>query len=258
MKVIEGLKGEFIKIVSDAFVAVLSQTSGNAWEAADTQASAEEPAFSTRFAVSGAVEGPLAVECAVRSGRVIAHTLLGESGGQWAGSGLETDEVEALQEFFQQVMGLAQSAASSKFGEIEIKASAPQENVTSAEQFPVGARFQETEITFLIDVDGLSSAKVKHTKSALGEKRSDNLDLLMNVTLPVVMRFGERQMRLREILELGSGAVVELNRRESEPVELLLDNKLIARGEVVIVEGNYGLRILEVATAQARLEAVQR
>ena len=85
-----------------------------------------------------------------------------------------------------------------------------------------------------------------------------NLDLLMNVKLPVVMRFGERQMRLRDILELGSGAVVELDRKESDPVELLLDNKLIARGEVVIVEGNYGFRVLEVATARERLQAVSR
>jgi flagellar motor switch protein FliN/FliY len=52
--------------------------------------------------------------------------------------------------------------------------------------------------------------------------------------------------------------VVELNRKESDPVELLLDSKLLARGEVVIVEGNYGFRVLEVVTPRERLQAAAR
>ena len=58
-------------------------------------------------------------------------------------------------------------------------------------------------------------------------------------------------MLLQEILDLGTGAVVELDRRVQEPVELLLDGKLVARGEVVVVDGNYGLRVTEMALAKA-------
>jgi flagellar motor switch protein FliN/FliY len=58
-------------------------------------------------------------------------------------------------------------------------------------------------------------------------------------------------MLLRDILELGEGSVVELDRRVEEPVDLLLDGKLIARGEVVVVDGSYGLRIQEVLTPLA-------
>jgi flagellar motor switch protein FliN/FliY len=76
---------------------------------------------------------------------------------------------------------------------------------------------------------------------------SGNLDLLMDVELGVTLRFGSRNMLLRDILELGAGAVVELDRRVEEPVELLLDGRLIARGEIVVVDGNYGLRVLDVA-----------
>ncbi len=57
------------------------------------------------------------------------------------------------------------------------------------------------------------------------------------------LRFGERTMLLRDILELGEGSVVELDRQVEEPVDLLLDGKMIARGEVVVVDGNYGLRV---------------
>jgi len=73
-----------------------------------------------------------------------------------------------------------------------------------------------------------------------------NLKLVMDVELNVSLRFGQRQLPLREVLELGSGSVIELDRMVDEPVELLLDGKLIARGEAVIVDGNYGLRVTEI------------
>lgn len=73
-----------------------------------------------------------------------------------------------------------------------------------------------------------------------------NLKLVMDVELNVSLRFGQRQLPLREVLELASGSVIELDRMVDEPVELLLDGKLIARGEAVIVDGNYGLRVTEI------------
>jgi len=78
-----------------------------------------------------------------------------------------------------------------------------------------------------------------------------NLDLLMDVALEVTLRFGERNLLLREILELGAGSVVELDRKVGEPADLLLDGRIVARGEVVVVDGNYGLRVLEVITPAA-------
>jgi flagellar motor switch protein FliN/FliY len=73
-----------------------------------------------------------------------------------------------------------------------------------------------------------------------------NLDLVLDVELHVTLRFGQRKLSLREVLDLNSGAVVELDRQVDEPVELVLDGRVIARGEAVIVDGNYGLRITQV------------
>jgi flagellar motor switch protein FliN/FliY len=73
-----------------------------------------------------------------------------------------------------------------------------------------------------------------------------NLKLVMDVELSVSLRFGQRQLPLREVLELTSGSVIELDRQVDDPVELLLDGKVIARGEAVIVDGNYGLRVTEI------------
>ena len=80
-----------------------------------------------------------------------------------------------------------------------------------------------------------------------------NLDLVMNVELNVTLRFGQRQLSLREVLELTTGSVVELDRQVEEPVELLLNGMVIARGEAVVIDGNYGLRVTEVTQPVASL-----
>jgi flagellar motor switch protein FliN/FliY len=75
---------------------------------------------------------------------------------------------------------------------------------------------------------------------------SANLDLVLDVELNVTLRFGQRQLSLREVLDLTSGSVVELDRQVDEPVELVLDGRVVARGEAVIIDGNYGMRITQV------------
>ena len=75
------------------------------------------------------------------------------------------------------------------------------------------------------------------------------MSMFMDVELGVTLRFGGRRMLLRDILELNSGSVVELDRQVQDPADLLLDGRIIARGEVVVVDGNYGLRVLELVPA---------
>jgi len=74
---------------------------------------------------------------------------------------------------------------------------------------------------------------------------SGKLDLLLDVNLALTLRFGQRDLTLREILELNAGSVIELDRAVEEPAELLLGDKVIARGQVVTVDGNYGMRITD-------------
>ena len=81
--------------------------------------------------------------------------------------------------------------------------------------------------------------------------------LLSDIELDATLQFGSRDMCLREILELGPGDVVELDRHVSEPVDLVVGDRIVARGEVVVVNGNFALRITEVATPQLRLESIR-
>ena len=85
-----------------------------------------------------------------------------------------------------------------------------------------------------------------HTQPPRTARSQVNLDLVLDVELNVTLRFGQRLLTLREVLDLTSGSVVELDRQVEEPVELLLEGKVIARGEAVVIDGNYGLRVTEV------------
>ena len=86
---------------------------------------------------------------------------------------------------------------------------------------------------------------------------SAGIDLLLDVELEATLRFGCREMPLGDILELGPGDVVELDRYVADPVDLVVGDKIVARGEVVLVNGNFGLRVTEVAEPRRRLETIR-
>ena len=83
-----------------------------------------------------------------------------------------------------------------------------------------------------------------------------NIDLLMDVDLPVAIELGRTEMTINEILALGPGSVVELNKLAGEPVDLLVNSKVVARGEVVVVDENFGLRVTHLLTPEERLRSL--
>lgn len=191
---------------------------------------------------------------AVRLGQTLMSETVDES------KELSADLREACEELLRQVAGQAATSLKEKWGEVQLTAQAAQPpSWTTA----VSAVFQESledAVTDLCEFQ-LSAAAVAALRIAGAPAEAvptddtaeppGNLGLLMDVELKLTLRFGSRRMLLKEILDLGAGAVIELDRRVQEPVELLLDDKLVARGEVVVVDGNYGLRVTEMALAKA-------
>jgi flagellar motor switch protein FliN/FliY len=90
------------------------------------------------------------------------------------------------------------------------------------------------------------------------ERAIGTLGLLLDVELPVSVSFGRTQLRIRDILKLISGSIIELDRSISEPVDVIVNNCVVARGEVVVVEGYYGVRIHEVMSRRERLMESRR
>lgn len=81
-----------------------------------------------------------------------------------------------------------------------------------------------------------------------------NLDLVLDVRLSLTVQLGEAEMPIKQVLELTRGSVIELDRVAGEPVDLYANGKLIARGEVVVIEDNFGLRITSIVSPQERLK----
>lgn len=78
----------------------------------------------------------------------------------------------------------------------------------------------------------------------------NGVDLILDVQLQVAVELGRAQMKVREVLALGPGSVVELDKHAGEPVEVVVNNKIIAKGEVVVIDENFGVRITEIVSAQ--------
>jgi flagellar motor switch protein FliN len=132
--------------------------------------------------------------------------------------------------------------------EVKTKETAPEPQRQEAPQPPPRAAQSQPTGSQIPD-DG----PVNSVRSIISDR---NLDLLLDVELQVSIRFGRRQMMLKDVLDLSSGAMVELDRRVRDPIELLLGGRVIARGEAVIVDGNYGIRITEIVSPSQRLAEI--
>lgn len=93
------------------------------------------------------------------------------------------------------------------------------------------------------------------SKSSSHDSRS--IDMLLDVYLPISIELGRTKMTIADILALGPGSVVELNKLAGEPVEVLVNQKTVALGEVVVVDENFGVRVTQLMSPEDRIKALQ-
>jgi len=105
--------------------------------------------------------------------------------------------------------------------------------------------------------DGFTARVVVADRLAAAEGGHENLDVVLDIDLPLVVRFARTMLPLRTLAMLGPGSVVDMERSPDEPVQILVGGRVIAHGEVVVVGGNYGVKITDVTSPaeRARLEA---
>lgn len=87
---------------------------------------------------------------------------------------------------------------------------------------------------------------------------SRNFRLLADIPVRMSVEVGATSLKLAEVMDLAEGSVVELDRQADELLDIMVNGTLIAKGEVVTVNGRYGIRVVEVATAEARMAGVER
>lgn len=110
----------------------------------------------------------------------------------------------------------------------------------------------KTMATNPVTVQPVQFSSFENQPDMSGEENR-NLELVMDVKLSLTVQLGEAEMPIKQVLELTRGSVVELDRIAGEPVDLYANGKLIARGEVVVIEDNFGLRITSIVSPQERL-----
>jgi len=192
-------------------------------------------------------------------------------------AGIEEAEVADRKSTYQEIVTQAISGAAQSIGARvgrEVSCQTGQQSGAvpqTAAVFPLEIRFEDGQAVRLVlgfsqplvaELDPQAGGASETSTRTNGEPgmagapmaaSPKTLDLLMEVELPVSVSFGRSQLPLKDVLKLTTGSIVELNRSVAEPVEVIVNNCVIARGEVVVVEGNYGVRIRQIISRQERL-----
>ena len=246
-----------------ALVGALNEASGSTWliaAAPDVEMTSKnsEP-VQIRLTLDGSLRGELLLEFRRAEAAMLASKIFRQPAVE-----LGAEQPERLLMLIRDGISEFVSAVAKDYGTFTIEASSasdPALDAANAAQFTL-ADDEANRVSILMFLNpALAEALFLHSQAgstATGTERSiggsavgalpeqNNLNLVMAVELNVTLRFGQRQLTLREVLELTSGSVVELDRQVEEPVELLLEGKVIAKGEAVVIDGNYGLRVIEV------------
>jgi flagellar motor switch protein FliN len=249
-----------------ALVAAITEGTGSRWLVAAVPDAQAAPDESEPVRLNLTLEGDLGGEFLLEFRRLDAAMLAAKCLQQPPGE-FGAEQSEALLKCVEAGMSKFCSAVAEQFGTVTGKAAIASEaasestnvlEVTAADDG--GNRFSilmylnpalAEALSLRAEKDNVDESAGESTKAAGGKDGQPipeqlNLQLVMEVELNVTLRFGQRRLALREVLELTSGSVIELDRQVEEPVELLLEGKVIARGEAVVIDGNYGLRVTEV------------
>ena len=106
-------------------------------------------------------------------------------------------------------------------------------------------------------VEDFFAEEPKKPVSNLSPEELSNIELIKDVKLPIRVRIGSKKMLLKDVLSMDIGSVIELDQLANDPLEILVGDKVIAMGEVVIVDGNFGVQIGEIGTKRERLEKLR-
>jgi flagellar motor switch protein FliN/FliY len=248
---------EFLKVWSASFSELLGKIAAKPFAVAVLlEGSPDVPAptdtdLYVRAVAGGTLRGEISLRVPRTSALRLAQILMNEPADD--AKEFSAEYREGCVELLRQVGGQAAAALKPTRGEVTfgIELSEPPSWPPAATAFLQGEAEAGKRLVAELQLSAAAAAALRHQdgQDAAGPKDIPaNLDGLMDVELDVTLRFGSRQMLLREILELGTGAVVELDRGINEPVDLLLDGRLVARGEVVVVDGNFGLRVTELGS----------
>lgn len=118
---------------------------------------------------------------------------------------------------------------------------------------------RQDDFEALDDIDNLDQFGQNQSVSGAGTlsgEETKNLDLILDIPLTVTVELGRSKMLINDLLQLGQGSVIELTKLVGEPLEVLVNNKLVARGEVVVVNDKFGIRLTDIVSPLERVQSL--
>ena len=257
------------RFVQDAFVRELAVVVGALSSSETTVAEAASPGggqWTAMLTFAGPLTGALTVGLDEAGMLAVSQALLGGD----AEVPPEETISGTVRELLTQAAGAIQNGGEIKGLTIEVGSASFYE----ALQFPDGtfARGIASPLlksALMVTIDGTLEAAAqppagepaRPPAAAGGDSTNpgmnERIDIILDIDLPVVVRFGRTELPLRQLTRLSPGSVIDLGRSPDDPVELLVSDRVIARGEVVIVGGNYGVRILDVVSTTERMRSME-
>jgi flagellar motor switch protein FliN/FliY len=253
----------FSNTLFNSLAETLTEACGSSWSITsvpkDDASGGESEPVRIKLTLDGSLCGELLLEFDRSEGIVLVSRLLDTPADEFG-----EEQTKALRALIEKASNLFCRALQQEYGVFTIEVSSASPSVFDSMRVVrvIVASNDGNRLSVVMritsELTGSLSSHSRGESSATGVGRSIrgdvvekipepvNLDLVMDVELNVTLRFGKRHLTLREVLELTSGSVVELDRQVDEPVELLLNGKVIAKGEAVVIDGNYGLRVSEV------------
>lgn len=286
---------QFIKILEDEIVSTIEGLTGIAPKVslheethADEKVSLTPPLAVLDVNVSGDVEGKMRIAIAASLATCIGDMMLGGEGAEK--EEMDDDDLDATKEIMSNILGSLSTALSGQksmpklsFNVANIRYIEPTGDLdykgfSKIYIYSMEMNSTNDHMVFAIDASIVASLsgenggeeKEKETFStsanasstptqshSLSPDEMKNIELIKDVKLPIRVRIGTKKMLLKDVLSMDIGSVIELDQLANDPLEILVGDKVIAEGEVVIIDGNFGIQISKIGTKRERLEKLR-
>lgn len=274
---------QFIKLLAQEATQTIEGLTGSTPTIANVKSGAVAdlvknfPCAITTISFTGDTIGTIAIINPIDLTTALSDLMLGGDGQSQPEA--TNDDLDALKEINSNILGAVSTAMGSQKDLPKISF-APQKieiiqnanslgGFTEAYEFSFSLNSINSNTFFLVSPSFLQLFKADASESQAdtmgdGQSRSmlhpdeiRNIGMLLDVKLTVKVRIGQKKMLLKDVISMDIGSVVELNQLANDPLEVLIDDKVIAKGEVVIVDGNFGIQITDIGTKRERLEQLR-
>lgn len=284
------MMNEFFNIFSNELKATIEGLTGRAPEIgernefdAPTQNGIKPPVVMASVALSGDISAKVEIVCTPVLVSAVSEWMMGEEEIS-RNENLGNDELDAAKEIFSNLFSAFSTSLGAQKGMPKINFEVINVNFLDENSsldfsvfeklflFNIKIEDINEHVAFVCDhtlmrffepaksepVDAAKATAAPHAlKGEFSAEEMRNIGLIMDVRLPIRVRIGSKRMLLKDVLTMDIGSVIELNQLANDPLEILIGDKVIALGEVVIIDGNFGIQITQIGSKRERLQQLK-